>query len=198
MAENKARDLRIEEIVNAAVEEFLEKGYEKASMEGIAVRSGLSKGGLYHHFRSKDEILIYAMRKITEPLYELFDRIGTIESAARALEVYIKDYMQFWINNPKHIIFYFISMVKAFQDKGLSDIYKDYTEELIPFLELILKRGIQNGEFRDHNPYIRALALQSAMDGMMGYLIFDNSLDREEIIRGFVEVFIHDLLKPGV
>ena len=101
MAENKARDLRKEEIVNAAVEEFLDKGYEKASMEGIAVRSGLSKGGLYHHFRSKDEILIYAMRKITEPLYELYDRIGTIESADRALEVYIKDYMQFWINNVK-------------------------------------------------------------------------------------------------
>jgi AcrR family transcriptional regulator len=198
MTRNKAKDLRVEEIVHAAVEEFLDKGYEKASMEGIALRSGLSKGGLYHHFGSKDEILIYVVKKINEPLYKLFNRVSAEGSAISALEMYIEEYMQFWINNPKHVIFYFISMVKAFQDRNLTEIYMGFTEELIPFLELILNRGMEKGEFKEHNSYIRALALQSAMDGMMGYMMFDPSLNREEIISGFRDVFINDLLKPGM
>ena len=39
-------------IVEAALAEFLDKGYENSSMDSIARRAGLSKGGLYHHFRS--------------------------------------------------------------------------------------------------------------------------------------------------
>ena len=60
MTKKKAKEIRTEEIVQAAVQEFLERGYEGASMDNIARRASLSKGGLYHHFRSKDEILIYA------------------------------------------------------------------------------------------------------------------------------------------
>ena len=196
MTKNKAKNLRMEEIVTAAVEEFLKKGYERASMEHIALRAGLSKGGLYHHFRSKDEILIYAARKIAAPLDELYMRINSEGSATKALEYYIEEYLHFWIKNPKSIIFYFISMIKAFQDKGHSAIYADYAKELFSLLESIFNRGIQQGEFIEHDPFMRAIALQSAMDGLLAYLMFDESISREEVIRGFREVFINDILKP--
>lgn len=186
----------MEEIVAVSVEEFLEKGYERASMEQIAIKAGLSKGGLYHHFRSKDEILIYAARKISAPLDELYTHLLSEESATKALEYYIEEYMQFWIKNPKSVIFYFISMVKAFQDKRLSAIYTDYSEKLFPLLESIFKRGIKQGEFRQHDPFMRAIALQSAMDGLLGYLMFDENISREEVIRGFREVFINEILRP--
>ena len=56
MTQNLSKDQRISSILDAAIEEFLEKGYERASMEAIAKRAGLSKGGLYHHFINKDEV----------------------------------------------------------------------------------------------------------------------------------------------
>lgn len=43
-------------IMEAAKEEFMEKGYEKASMRGIADRCGLTAAGIYRHCRDKEDL----------------------------------------------------------------------------------------------------------------------------------------------
>lgn len=48
-------DVRNRQILDAALAVFSERGFEAARMDDIAARAGLSKGGLYAHFRSKDE-----------------------------------------------------------------------------------------------------------------------------------------------
>lgn len=53
----------IENIINSASELFLEKGFEKISMIDIANNAGISKGAIYHHFKSKDEIISYVLKK---------------------------------------------------------------------------------------------------------------------------------------
>ena len=194
MTEKKSRDQRTEEIVNAAVEEFLGKGYERASMENIAKRAGLSKGGLYHYFKSKDEILIYATKKLSDPVVEIFIKAASGQSMEEALKVYIDEYIHFWYDNRKSLIFYFISMIKVFQDKSLSVILWDYGEQLFPFVEGFFQRGIKQGEFRPHDTVNRARALQSAMDGMRAYLLLDEKLKPEEVIKGFQIIFINNIL----
>ncbi|MBO0994410.1 TetR/AcrR family transcriptional regulator [Bacillus sp. SD088] len=47
----------IENILTVSAELFLEKGFEKTSMRDIAETAGISKGAIYHHFQSKDEII---------------------------------------------------------------------------------------------------------------------------------------------
>lgn len=49
-------DVRVRQILDAAQLEFSERGFAAARMDDIARRSGLSKGGLYAHFASKDEV----------------------------------------------------------------------------------------------------------------------------------------------
>lgn len=48
--------VRSRQILDAALGVFAERGYAAARMDDIALRSGLSKGGLYAHFASKDEV----------------------------------------------------------------------------------------------------------------------------------------------
>ena len=45
------------EILRAAEQLFCQKGYEAASMQEIVRAAGVSKGGIYHHFASKEEIM---------------------------------------------------------------------------------------------------------------------------------------------
>ena len=45
--------VRMAQILDAALAEFSERGYAATTMDDIARRSGLSKGGLYAHFASK-------------------------------------------------------------------------------------------------------------------------------------------------
>src|SRR5438874_12086708 len=50
-----------QEILRAAARLFQQQGYDATSMNDIAATLKLSKGGLYHHFQSKDEILFNLM-----------------------------------------------------------------------------------------------------------------------------------------
>jgi AcrR family transcriptional regulator len=86
MTRKQPKDARMAEIIDAAVSEFLAKGYEGASMEAIAERAGLTKGGLYHHFAGKDEILRAANRRFFEPIEALIHQGDLAGSAQVAPE----------------------------------------------------------------------------------------------------------------
>ena len=43
-------------IIPAATQEFLEKGFQNASTRSIAARAGITSGGLYRHFRDKEDM----------------------------------------------------------------------------------------------------------------------------------------------
>jgi AcrR family transcriptional regulator len=45
------------DILRSAEELFMEQGFEKTSMRQIAEHSGLTKGAIYHHFKSKEDLL---------------------------------------------------------------------------------------------------------------------------------------------
>ena len=60
MARETTLDSR-QEILRAAARLFQQQGYDATSMNDVAAALGLSKGGLYHHFQSKDEILFHLM-----------------------------------------------------------------------------------------------------------------------------------------
>ena len=50
-----------QEILRTAARLFQQQGYDATSMNDVAASLKLSKGGLYHHFQSKDEILFHIM-----------------------------------------------------------------------------------------------------------------------------------------
>ena len=52
MAGNRMGEQTRERIITAAAEEFIEKGFERAKMEEIAARAGVTKVMLYYHFNS--------------------------------------------------------------------------------------------------------------------------------------------------
>lgn len=63
-------------LFNQAARWFAEQGYDRASMSGLAVACGVSKGLLYHYFSSKNEILAAI---IDAHLSELLDALSAID-----------------------------------------------------------------------------------------------------------------------
>ena len=58
MARNKYPEMTVEKILDVAQRLFLEKGYDHTTIQDIVDHlDGLSKGAVYHHFRSKEEIM---------------------------------------------------------------------------------------------------------------------------------------------
>ena len=60
----------IDDILSVSAKLFLEKGFDKTSMNDIATTAGISKGAIYHHFQSKDAIIKAVTEKKAQVIKE--------------------------------------------------------------------------------------------------------------------------------
>src|ERR1700734_1997238 len=78
-----------QEILRTAARLFQQQGYDATSMNDVAAALKLSKGGLYHHFQSKDEILfeimLHAMDITEARVINVVRRIEGVEERLRTL-----------------------------------------------------------------------------------------------------------------
>ena len=66
MARNKHPEETVNLILDVAFRLFMEKGYERTSIQDIINNlGGLSKGAIYHHFKSKEDILVAVTDRMT-------------------------------------------------------------------------------------------------------------------------------------
>lgn len=65
MARNKYPEVTVEKILEVAERIFWEKGYDDTTIQNIIDGlGGLTKGAVYHHFKSKEEILDALVQRI--------------------------------------------------------------------------------------------------------------------------------------
>jgi AcrR family transcriptional regulator len=188
------KENRVDEIIEAAIQEFLEKGYEKASMENIAKRAELSKGGLYHHFKSKTEILFAVNLKFMEPVQFLLYKMETNESITESLKQYINDYLEYWNNHKRELKLYFLTMNEAFSDSRIMQLYKESTSQIFNYFESIFKKGIEMNIFKSFNPLSHAISIISCLDGFLGYLLIDETINPKEVSKEIQKIFIDNIL----
>ena len=77
MARNKHPEETVNLILDVAFRLFMEKGYEHTSIQDIIDHlGGLSKGAIYHHFKSKEDILVAVTERITAESNDMLTEIG--------------------------------------------------------------------------------------------------------------------------
>ena len=76
MARNKYPEETVKLIVDEALKLFVEKGYDNTSIQDILSNlGGLSKGAIYHHFKSKEEIFVAVCEKIGQETTIFYNNI---------------------------------------------------------------------------------------------------------------------------
>ncbi|WP_094604130.1 hypothetical protein SPSIL_045790 [Sporomusa silvacetica DSM 10669] len=197
MTKKAPKEQRVEDIIEAAVSEFLASGYEGASMQSIAEQAGLTKGGLYYHFGSKDEILIAANGRYFEPIWELIKTAEAITCPVEGLRYFIHEYLQYWSSHSRQMIFILLSLSKIMACSAMWPLINSYSERMIVFYERLFTGGLEAGKFRNHNPKSQATALFAALDGATPYLIISQNLSPESVAKQFEMTFVDTLLIHG-
>jgi TetR/AcrR family transcriptional repressor of nem operon len=90
VAENKAR------VVETAARLFREKGFEGVGVADLMHAAGLTHGGFYNHFESKDELVTQACEQIFEGAVAMMERMAAIEDPserAAAIDSYKRRYL---------------------------------------------------------------------------------------------------------
>lgn len=86
MARYQHPEQTLENILTTASTLFLEKGYDQTNIQDILDALHLSKGGLYHHFSSKEEILEAVMKRHAQQMHQHLREMITKTKADNAKE----------------------------------------------------------------------------------------------------------------
>lgn len=190
MTKKQLKELRVESLLLAAVEEFLEKGYDGASVDAIARRAGVSKGGFYHYFPNKEVLLMEANQKLSEPLIEMAEKAIMNSRAMDGLRQYIKDYLSFWASRPRELSFLFLSMSKALQAPALMEYYKEYVKQSTSFFVGMFQKAVESGETEMKDPEAYGISLMGALDGVVSYAMIHPEEDIELLAERFGQVWL--------
>lgn len=147
----RRKQARPQELLNAALELFVEKGFSATRSEEVAARAGVSKGTLYLYFPSKEELFKAVVRNNIASLIAQGQHIADQFDgpSAQLLRLLMQAWWQRVGDTHAGGIFKIvITEVRNFPE--LAQFYID--EVIVPAHRLItgtLQRGIERGEFRD-------------------------------------------------
>lgn len=153
MARNKYPETTIERILDVSTQLFLEKGYEKTSIQDIINALGdLSKGAIYHHFKSKEDIIDAVMERMFGNINEFCIEIEA-DKTLSGLEK-IKRLISASIENPNQKVFAkmlpsnFINSPQLLAKQMEATIY----ELAHKIIEKFIKEGIVDGSIKTDYP----------------------------------------------
>jgi len=184
---------RKNQILDAATQVFMQKGFDKARMDDIVEETGLSKGTLYWYFKSKYDIIITILDRI---FLDIFDKLDSQQkdgdlSASQALwqftEEAIQDYKKMLSLMP--VAYEFLAL--AFRNKVVQKALKQYMEHYMEVLVPIIQRGIDSGEFRPVDASEAAIAAGAIFEGTILLWVYDKELvDPERHIRAGIKIWL--------
>ena len=84
-------------IVQTARKEFTEKGFADTNMDEVAQASGVAKGAIYHHFRSKEALFRHVLESVQEELAAL--HVAKVPDSATPLDQIMAAVLQYLIES---------------------------------------------------------------------------------------------------
>lgn len=184
MSRNKHPEETIQLILDVAFRLFMEKGYEHTSIQDIIDHlGGLSKGAIYHHFKSKEDILSAVIERMTEESNRMLavirdrrdltgrEKLRTIfrESIGRSVQNDIFTVAPDFHKNPK--------LLFSLLHETIDDAAPNY---ILP----IIQQGISDGSIETDYPEQLAELILLVANVWMNPMIFDSSA--EESYRKFM------------
>ncbi|WP_045835382.1 TetR/AcrR family transcriptional regulator [Hyphomicrobium sp. 99] len=190
------------EILDAAFEEFVQRGYAATRLEDIAARAGVTKGTIYVYFESKErvfEALVHdlenSLREQVEPFFE--DRGPPTAQSIRAdltmlYRVFAND------RRGRELLRLLIAEAVRFPDL-VDEHYRNLVGPMFEVLGQRLRQGVANGTFRPAPATnFPELLLGPALSLHIWKLLFSDRkpLDAELHFEAALDMILRGLLSP--
>jgi AcrR family transcriptional regulator len=165
--QSTAERSKVRRILDAAASVFASRGYSDARMDDVAEEAGVSKGGLYLHFPSKDALFNGLVG------YVVGLETGRL-AAAKAAEGPVADRLAgFFHEYAKDLLamekFYPIIMElysRSYRHASLRRVLQRYIDLYVGELAVLIDEGIEKGEFRPVDAEDVALELICLLEGL--------------------------------
>ncbi|MBX9869942.1 MAG: TetR/AcrR family transcriptional regulator [Burkholderiaceae bacterium] len=147
----RRKDARPQELLDAALDHFVERGFAATRLDDVARAAGVSKGTLYLYFSSKEDLFKAVVQESVIPL--LGEAEGMIERFDGNSEALFRTIVAIWWEKMGRTRLSGLPKLMMAEAGNFPDLARFYQEEVIDraenMVKTILKRGMASGEFRN-------------------------------------------------
>jgi len=187
-------------IEEAAIELIIEQGYHATSMRQIAERADLALGGIYNHFKSKEEIFEaiivdkHPYKKVL-PLILAAEGETMDEFLGNAARVVINE-----LTSQPYYVKLLLIEIAEFNGAHGASLIKEIAPKILPVFEKLVKT---RKDLRVTHP---AILMRSFIGMVMSYMLTEiiisnsilNKLMPKNALDAYVDIYLHGILKGQV
>ena len=198
----RRKEARPGELLDAALDLFVEKGFAATRAEEVAARAGVSKGTLFLYFPSKEELFKAVVREnISGRFQEWNQEFEKFEGSSADM---MRFCVKVWWERVGATKASGITKLIISEARNFPDIAAFYQQEVVRpgehLIRRILQRGVDRGEFQvtdmDYAPFsvvAPMIFLVMMMHSMGACVPHDHPLDPERYIASQVDILLHGL-----
>jgi len=202
----RRKEARPQELLDAALDLFVEKGFAATRSEEVASRAGVSKGTLYLYYPSKEDLLKEVVRQnVVNQIVEGIDLIRQHEGPTSELLARV---LRLWWQRVGETRASGILKLMMSEARNFPDIAQFYVDEVIKpshaMLSELVQRGIDRGEFRPVvvddvvHVLVTPLLFLVMNKHSLGACSVGSMLDPKPVIEAQIDLVLHGLQTASV
>jgi AcrR family transcriptional regulator len=189
---------RAAEIINAARDTFLEKGFERASVSEIAAKVGVVEGLLYSYFPTKRDLLNEVLRGMYEPLIrEMEDSFSRLQGLRSRMRFLVWRHLRVYVEDPglSRLVLHEVRTRPEYFNSALHELHVRYTA----FLMRTVRDAVAQGELPadTDGEMVRGLVYGGIEHRMWGVLFGRDTVNIEAAADRFTDMVLRGILPAG-
>ncbi len=178
------------QLIECAIETIATLGYAQASLAQIAKRVEISKSVITYYFSSKEELIEQVVREIhADAARFIGPRLAEQPTAQLRLQAYIQAHVEYISTHLMQMMAIMEIALNVRTEDGKLRYGVATEKPVLAGLEAILRKGQQEGNFRDFDLHVMAVTIRRAIDALPPLLIADPDLDVDRYAQELVTLF---------
>jgi len=140
-------------LLKSAAACFAENGFDAASIDEICKHAGLSKGGFYHHFASKQDLIIELLNQWLE---RVDDYIKSVKDSSKNMQELFTNIAgkarPVFVEASEQLPIFLELWIKSSRDPELKERTITFYKRYLDFFKKVISEGIDSGVVREVNP----------------------------------------------
>lgn len=192
-----------QKVLSAAIKVMNKKGIGSTRFEDIAKEAKVTRGAVYHYFKSKNEILFAIHENNKKKIFELFEKhlhetidpSISLKNGLREIFHKFEDDKEFRAIEELFLKIEFASIIK--EDKELNELFEKDKEEIISKMLELVKRGQESGSIRkDIDAENLGSSLISFYLGFVSLQIMKiRKFSIKDVSNDYIDILFHGILK---
>ncbi len=175
---------RKEHIILSAYKVLSEKGYSNTSMEGISREAGYSKGGIFHYYDSKDDLMLEVISSFIKVILEAIQEAGRErENPYEQLREKLQWVMKMALTQKGQIRVILDYFSQSIGNNAFRDVITKYNDDIVTHLASLIDELKENGIVRKDvdSVIMSGMLLSTIIYGYFWRLIVSDNLSEDSI-----------------